>query len=241
MHGYKTLVIVSGFDLDEEKMRKTVILATVLMLTAGMAQGGSIDALGTAFGTLSTAQTIGQGEGALGLGVGAADMNSFFGFFAYGMSATSEGRLKLGIADDDGVDAKMVFGLDFHLQMLDADATRQDPLDLSVGGFMEYVDFDGLSVFQVGADLIGSYPVNLSNNTTLTPYGRFNVRLERVKYDFVNNTTVPPTKESDSESELKFGLNLGACWDMSTNVGLYGEFQFDGNDGMFLGLRYRVL
>lgn len=218
-------------------MRKTAILVAALVLTAGMVQGGSVDALGTAFGTLSTAQTIGQGQGALGLGVGAADMNSFFGFFAYGMSASSEGRLKLGITDNEGVDAKVTFGLDFHHQMLDADITRQDPLDLAVGGFMEYVDFDGLSVFQVGADLIGSHPVDLSNNTTLTPYGRFNVRLERYKAEF----TVNGQNISESESELKFGLSLGACWDMTPDFGLYGEFQFDGNDGLFLGLRYRVL
>lgn len=218
-------------------MKRTVISIAVLMMIAGIAHGRSIDALGSAFGTLSTAQTIGQGIGAFGMGVGAADMNSFFGFFAYGMSATSEGRLKLGIADDNNVDAKVTFGLDFHHQMLDADATRQDPLDLAVGGFMEYVDFDGLSVFQVGADLLGSHPVELSNNTTLTPYGRFNVRLERYKAEF----TEGGQKVSSSESELKFGLSLGAGWDMTPNFGLFGEFQFDGNDGLFMGIRYRVL
>jgi hypothetical protein len=169
-------------------------------------------------------------------------MNSFFGFFAYGMSATTEGRLKLGIADDNKVDAKVTFGLDFHHQMLDADIARQDPLDLAVGGFMEYVDFDGLSVFQIGADLLGSHPIDLSNNTTLTPYGRFNVRLERMKYDVkVDNGISPPIKETKSESKLKFGLSLGTCWDMTPDFGLYGEFQFDGNDGLFIGLRYRVL
>lgn len=219
-------------------MKKVVVLVAALVLTAGMVYGDSPDALGTAFGTLTTAQTIGQGQGALGMGVGAADMNSFFGFFAYGMSASSEGRLKLGIADANKVDAKVTFGLDFHHQMLDADATRQDPLDLAVGGFMEYVDFDGLSVFQVGADLLGSHPIDLSNNTTLTPYGRFNVRLERYKSESTNNAG---QKVSSSESELKFGLSLGACWDMTQDFGLYGEFQFDGNDGLFIGLRYRVL
>lgn len=218
-------------------MKKVVVLVTTIVLVAGMVHGGSLDALGTAFGTMSTAQTIGQGQGALGLGVGAADMNSFFGFFAYGMSATSEGRLKLGIADDNKVDAKVTFGLDFHHQMLDADMARQDPLDLAVGGFMEYVDFNGLSVFQVGADLLGSHPIDLSNNTTLTPYGRFNVRLERYKAE----STVNGQKVSSSESELKFGLSLGAAWDMTPDFGLYGEFQFDGNDGLFIGLRYRVL
>lgn len=206
-------------------MKKTAILVTAIVLTAGMAHGGSLDAHGTAFGTMSTAQTIGQGLGALGLGVGAAEMNSFFGFFAYGMSATSEGRLKLGIVDKNKEDAKVTFGLDFHHQMLDANTARQDPLDLAVGGFMEYVD----NSFQIGADLLGSHPINLSNNTTLTPYGRFNVRLERVR------------RGAETESDLKFGLTFGAAWDMTADFGLYGELQFDGNDGLFMGLRYRVL
>lgn len=206
-------------------MKKVVVLVAALVLTAGMVYGDSPDAVGTAFGTLTTAQTIGQGLGALGLGVGAAEMNSFFGFFAYGMSATSEGRLKLGIVDKNKEDAKVTFGLDFHHQMLDANTARQDPLDLAVGGFMEYVD----NIFQIGADLLGSHPINLSNNTTLTPYGRFNVRLERVK------------RGAETESDLKFGLTLGTCWDMTADFGLYGELQFDGNDGLFIGLRYRVL
>lgn len=208
-------------------MKKTAILVAALVLTAGIVQGGSPKTLGTAFGTMSTAQNIGMGNGDFGLGVGAASQNSFFGFFAYGMSATSEGRIKVGLSDDDGKhsNTEMTFGLDFHLQMLDYDATRQDPLDLAVGGFMEYLG----DVVQVGADILGSYPIELNNNTTLTPYGRFNVRLERRKTD------------TDTESGLKFGLSLGTGWDMTKNFGLYGEFQFDGNDGLFLGLRYRVL
>ncbi len=219
-------------------MKRVLLLVTVLVLTAGVAQGDSIKALGSAFGTMTTAQTIGQGEGVMGLGVGAADMNSFWGFFAYGMSPSTEGRLKLGIADDSNVDAKVEFGLDFHYQMMDADITRQDPLDLSVGGFMEYVDFDEQSVFQIGGDIIGSHSIALSNNTNISPYGRFNVRLERYKYDWVDQNNL---KQSKSESELKFGLTMGAGWDMTTNFSLFAEFQFDGNDGLFAGLRYRVL
>ena len=212
--------------------KAAIVVATVLL--AGVAYGDGLDAYGSAFGTLSKAQVIGQGAGDFGLAFGAADMTSFVGFFAYGMSESTEGRVKLGLADDRGVDATVTFGLDFHYQMLDFNsAVQQDPLDLSVGGFLEYVDFDGLSVFQIGADLLGSIPFDLSNATTLTPYGRFNVRLERYKVDVLGF--------SDSESELKFGLSLGTCWDMSENFGLYGEFQFDGNDGLFAGVRYRVL
>ena len=207
-------------------------------MVAGIAQGASKDALGSAFGTLTTAQPIGQGLGDLGLGIGAADMNSFFGFFAYGISPTTEGRIKLGIADNEKDNAKVTFGLDFHHQMLDYDNTRQDPFDMAVGGFLEYVDFESQSVFQLGVDLIGSYPINLSNNTTLTPYGRFNVRLEHQNPRDLNNDD---ENTSNSKSELKFGLSLGTCWDMTSNLGLYGEFQFDGNDGLFIGLRYRVM
>ena len=222
--------------------KAAIILVTVLM--AGVAYGEGLDAYGSAFGTMSKAQVIGQGAGDIGLAVGAADLTSFVGFFAYGMSESTEGRVKLGLADDRGVDATVTFGLDFHYQMLDFNsAVQQDPLDLSLGGFLEYVDFDGLSVFQIGADLLGSMPFDLSNATTLTPYGRFNVRLEKYKADYIviPPGTETPKTESKSDTELKFGLSVGTCWDMSENFGLYGEFQFDGNDGLFAGLRYRVL
>jgi len=213
---------------------KTAVVFAAAVLMAGAAYGDGPDAWGSAFGTLSKAQVIGAGAGDIGLGVCAADMNSFVGFFAYGMSASTEGRFKLGIADDEPVDAKLTFGFDFHYQMLDVDPGVQgDPLDLSVGAFLEYVDFDGLSVFQIGGDMLGSYPFALDNNTTLSPYGRFNVRLERYK-------TSTPVR-SWSESELKFGLTMGTCWDLSADFGLYAELQFDGNDGLFAGLRYRVL
>lgn len=207
-------------------MKTAIVLATVL-LTAGVTYGD--DALGSAFGTLSKAQVIGAGAGDVGLAVGIADMNSFVGSFAYGMSSSTEGRIKLGIADNDPADAELTFGMDFHYQMMDFDpAVQSDPLDMSVGGFLEYVDFDHWSIFQIGADLLGSYPFRMDNNTTLSPYGRFNVRLESYS-------------NGGSDTKLKFGLSMGACWDLSADFGAYGEFQFDGNDGLFMGIRYRVL
>ncbi|MCK4460438.1 MAG: hypothetical protein KAW46_01470, partial [candidate division Zixibacteria bacterium] len=60
--------------------KAAIIVATVLL--AGAAYGDGFDAYGSAFGTLSKAQVIGQGAGDIGLAVGAADLSSFVGFFA---------------------------------------------------------------------------------------------------------------------------------------------------------------
>ncbi|MCK4302260.1 MAG: hypothetical protein KAW91_05775 [candidate division Zixibacteria bacterium] len=218
-------------------MREKIALAFVLVFVMA-ANGEAAGAFGSSFGTLWTARSLGMANGSVGLGIGAADHTSFVGFFKYGLSDYTDGRILLGIADDEGVSATVVIGADFKYQLLNFQRGGTDPFDLAIGALAEYLDLDNLNAIQIGGHVIGSYPVALKGGTTLSPYGRINVRLERTKRVYVDRGGEISEKK---ESELKFGLNMGVCWDISRDVGLYGEFQFDGNDGIFLGVSYSVL
>ena len=214
-------------------MKKILIFSLVLVLSAcGLIRAESA---GSAFGSLTTAQALGQGRANFGGGIGLADATSFFGSFTYGLSQYTDGRLRVGLIDADGADAELTIGADFKWQFWTyGKEENSNPFDFATGAFLEYVDFGGSSVFQIGGQLIGSYPIDLQNSGTLSPYGRFNARLESISWDSRG-------LGDDSESNLEVGINAGVCWQLTTELGLYGEFQLDGNDGLFLGIDFNVM
>ena len=209
-------------------MKKILLVAGLVILVAATTSY-SRSAFGSAFGTLMTARSQAQGAGALNFGVGIADATSFGGSFVYGLSKYTDGRIKIGLRDEGGnSDARFTFGADLHWQFFNVDSASSHPFDMAVGGFFEYVDLDGAKVFQIGGDVVGSYPFLLSNGSTLSPYGRFNARLESIS-------------GGGDESNLEVGLSGGVKWDVSKVIGLYGEFQIDGNDVFFFGLDFLVM
>ncbi len=215
--------------------RQLISLVVLIVLGAGSAYG--VDAVGSAFGGLTTAQAIGQGKGTFGFSVGLADATSFTGSFKYGLSKYTDGRIKLGLLDTDYSDAKLVLGADFTWQFWSATPVGDKPFDLSLGGFFEYSDLEGVSVLQVGAQAIASYPIVFNEGkSTIIPYGRINARVESISLDLPAGA-----RGDDSESNLEMGLNGGLMWQMTPVWGLYGEFQIDGNDGVFFGIDMNVM
>jgi len=215
-----------------KKVAAVLILGLLLTATSVNA----IEAVGSSFGNLTTAKVLGQGKGNFGFGVGIADNTSFVGTFAYGLSQYSEGRLKLGLVDPGYGDAKLTLGADYKWQFWNVGPNSKNPFDFAVGAIFEYVDFDALSVLQFGGQLIGSYPIHLKRGGTLSPYGRFNARVEWLSWEFQS-----PFSDSDSDSNLEVGLNGGVQWQMTSTVASYVEFQIDGNDGVFLGIDFNVM
>ncbi|UCC43264.1 MAG: hypothetical protein JSU65_08945 [Candidatus Zixiibacteriota bacterium] len=209
-------------------MKKTfmvMFLLAALPATSVLADG----AWGSSFGTLWTARSLGQGGGDMGVGLGLGDNStSFTGSFAYGLTQFTDVRFKLGLVDPDGGDTEFSLGADFKWQFWNFGPTTTNPFDFAVGGTFEFVDYDWLSVLQLGGFLVGSYPAALSNNTTLSPYGRFGVRLESVS-------------NGGSDSDLELGLSGGVEWQVTPTVALFGEFQLDGNDGLFFGIDFEVM
>jgi hypothetical protein len=222
------------------------LLITVMVIVAFV--GGNTfayAAFGSAFGNFATAKTLGQGKGAFGGGIGIADATTFSGWFNYGLGRYFDGRVKVGIISPDVGDSKITFGADVRYQLWDVQDVAQRPFDLALGGFFEFVDYGMSSVLQFGGQVVGSYPITMSNGSTLSPYGRFNLRLERYSfegYTWTNPFTNKVEKTaSGSESKLRFGINAGAAWQVTPTIKLYGEFQLDGNDGLFLGAEFSVI
>ncbi len=217
-------------------MRKNfIVIAVASALTLGIS-ANAFSAVGSSFGTLTTASVLGQGKGTFGFGVGMADRTSFVGTFAFGLSQYSDGRLKLGFADPDNGDTKLTFGVDYKYQFWNYGTGKNNPFDCALGMMLEYADFDAFSVLQFGGQVIGSYPIKLRRGGTLAPYARFNARVEWLSFD------VPVDYHGDdSESNLEVGLNGGIQWQMTPNVGSYVEFQIDGNDGIFIGIDLGVM
>lgn len=212
-------------------MKKMMIAAVALALILPVS-GSAIDAAGSAFGNLQTAQPVGAGKGNFSGGVGIADATSFFGTFTYGLSTYMDGRLKLGLIDADGSDTKFTFGTDFKWQIWDYQPNGKYPFDMAVGGLFEYTSFGNsnfdLDVLQLGGFALGSYPVALNSGGSISPYGRASIRMERVS-------------RNGSESSLEFGFHGGVSWSPSNATTLYGEFQIDGNDGVFFGIDFNVM
>jgi hypothetical protein len=211
-------------------MKKVFIIAFVLSVFIG-GNTLAVDAVGSAFGCLSTAKALGQGKGNLGFAIGLGDnATSFVGSFDYGLSTYTNGRIKFGIYDPDAGDAGFAIGGDFRYQMFSVAENPNRPFDLAPGGFFEYLDAEWGSIIEAGALVIGSYPFKTPGGSIIAPYAKFNLRIESISPEF-----------GDSETELKFGFNGGICFEASELIKLYGEFQIDGNDGIFLGLDYNIL
>ena len=219
-----------------KKIIVTALLVTVLSAPSVMSQG----AIGSSFGTLTTGQSIGMGQGSLLGGFGFADIGtSVFGVFNYGLSDYFDGRLKIGINDFDFGETEVVFGADAKYQIWDynpsAEATAsQNPFDMSIGGFFEYLGAEGFTVWQIGGKVIGSYPVMLNNGHQLVPYGAINIRLENYDVD------LGPFGDW-GDSELEFGLHAGAKYDFTKDINGYLEVQLDGNEGLFAGVEFMVI
>lgn len=210
-------------------MRKVLVATSIIMVAACGAVWA--DGVGSSFGALTSARADGMGHANLGASVGIADRTSVFGTFSYGLSTYTVGRLRLGLIDDTGIDTKLVFGTDFQWQFWSVGQGSRDPFDMAVGGLFEFFSTDPFSVVQVGAHLTGSYPFAMRNGSVLSPYGRFNVRMESVNFD---NPVI------DDDSDLRFGLNGGVKWEITRTVDMYGEFQIDGNDGFFFGMDFNL-
>ena len=211
-------------------MKRLLLVSTILLVMAlpGMCFA---EAAGSHFGTLTTARAMGMGHGAFGLGVGIADRTSFVGTFNYGLSRFTEGRVKLGFVDVDYAgdsEIKLSLAADFKYQFMVMDKVSNSPMDMATGAFLEFIDYDGASLLQLGGQLIGSYPVLLDNGKLLSPYGRLNVRMERVS-------------NGGSDTDIQFGLNGGVAFELSKTMNIYGEFQIDGNDGLFLGIDFQTM
>jgi len=167
----------------------------------------------------------------------AEDATAVVGSIRYGFSEFVEGRARLGLIDPEGGDMSFILGGDFKYQLW---STRdpKNPFDLALGGFLEYADLDMSSLLGVGGSVIASYPFVLKNQRTIEPYGRFNLRIQRVSTDdyTVTTGTGTYTQKGASDSKLKLGLNLGALFQVTDLVDFTAEIQLDDQTAFLIGI-----
>jgi len=225
------------------------VAALVALTTAGYAEN-----FGSTFGALTTASATGRGETYIGGRLGIADATSFVASVTRGLSDRADGRLKAGLIDDEFFDTELILGADLKWQVWSVETkvtegknTRSKyPFDLALGPFVEWVKFnydndpflESATVFEIGAQLVGSYPVHTRGGALVSPYGRFNVRNESFSTDLAPGA---PTTAEFSDSQVALGFNGGVAWrPRGMTTVFYGEVQIDGNDGVFLGVDFRM-
>ena len=234
------------------------IMLTVAMLALALSAQPVAAAGGSVFGTQSTAVALGQGNANGAITLGLADITSFVGTFDYGMSKFTTVRMKLGFADAGNSDLAISLGGEIRWQVWSvansmagkgnknrkADLTRkanQKPFDLSIGVMTEYLSIDtkigittySSSVFQFGGFLLGSHSFVTNGGKMITPYGRFSVRYEDTNSEDINGKF--------SNSDIEIGFNTGVSYQFTNTMNIYGEFQMDGNDGLFIGVDFKVM
>jgi hypothetical protein len=205
-----------------------IVVGIIILLSAFSASAQFL-------GQLSTAQTLNRGESMLGA-------FSLFGQFRHGILTYLDSGFKLGMINLDpgyGEDGTGVtFGGDVKYWFMERES--DDPLDLSLGGGLEFLRITDYNLFTLGGNLIASYEFEYGQQKTVTPYGRLNLRWERESFKKISHPVRGWEKGKKVESDMDIALSLGADLKLSQDFNLVGELQIDDNVGFVAGVNYRI-
>jgi hypothetical protein len=193
-------------------------------------------------GQLSTAQTLPKGETMLGAYLGVYD-NAFslFGQLRHGMVRYLDFGLKVGMLNlDPGYgegNTGLTFGGDVKYWFMEQKAN--DPLDLSLGGGMEFLKITDYSLFALGGNVIASYEFEYAQQKSVTPYGRLNLRWERAS--FKRSLYLWGWEKGHwTHDEMDVALSLGADLKLSLDFSIIGELEIEDNVGFVAGVNYKI-
>jgi len=179
-------------------------------------------------GQLSTAETVLKGT-SVGSGFVAVYEDGFgvIGQYRIGFGGYSDIGGKAGIVDYDKGDQTGFFvGIDYKYQIMEV--RIQDPLDMSIGGLLDFAHFEHFSLLSIGGFLSGSYPIEMSSGKKITPYGRLILRIDREDPD-----------NFDPDTDFNIGLNVGGKLEISTSASAYAELQLDNiQTAFFMGVSF---
>ena len=210
-------------------MKRTITLAAVAALFLSFAQVCQAQFLGQ----LSTAKSPGAGNSRAGGYFGVyEDAFAFFGQFRYGFANYLDGAVKLGyVSLSNGVDeGGLLIGGDIKYQILDA--VLGDPIDLAIGGGTEFMTVEDFSIFSLGGNVVASHSFAMKNQRSVTPYGRFNMRMQRESVD------LPSPAGTVSDTDLQVGLNVGTELELAPDWSIIGEFFIEDWIGFAFGFNY---
>lgn len=206
-------------------MKKIVILTglSIFLYSGAFAQFS---------GQLSTPQTVASGYSKVGGYVGIYDgAVGILGQYRYGVGGYTDIGFKLGIIDfNNGFhDGNTGFNAAFDFKYLAMERRLRDPINLSVGGLIEFTGVENLNIVSFGGNVVGSYPVTLRNGRMLEPYGRLQLRIEREGFN-----------HGGSNTDFEIGFNPGVSFELSKTVRAIAEIQFDESTAFFMGLDFDI-
>lgn len=182
-------------------------------------------------GQVSTARTVSPGGSMVGGYIGFQDeLIALFGQYRYGFAKYFDGGVKFGFIDYFD-ETGLVLGGDLKYQILQDPFTA--PLDLALSGSVEFAATDPVTVLSFGGNVIGSKDFKLNTGRTISPYGKINLRAERVEVDLP-----PPASGNASDTDLEIGGYFGADFEVANSFHLLGEFVFDNEFGFIFGVNY---
>lgn len=218
-------------------MRK-VIYFTVLLFA-----GVSTTSYGLFLGQMRSAETSGWGSLNLMTAVGIFEhARAVTGTVRYGLASPIDGTLSLAILDHDASsNASLVVGGDIQCRIAHADLGH--PLDMAIGGMIEYYSLDigssrNFSVLSVGFNYVISKPVRLDNGVHFTPYGRINLRVDHHSSGDMYGGYLRDHYPDRHDSRFRIGFNVGSVFPLSDKINLVGELQLDDQVGFIAGINF---
>ncbi len=177
-------------------------------------------------GQLTPAETVYKGSSIGGVYAGIYESAiGILGQYRYGVGGYTDVGAMLGFVDIDHASGGVVFNFDAKYQVMEM--RIQDPIDLSVGGLFGFSIFDHVNTISFGGTVTGSYPFKMRNGRTMTPYGRFILRIDREDID-----------HHGSDTNFQIGFNLGGSLQLSSSTRAVAELQFDDVMGFYMGLDF---
>lgn len=216
-------------------MRNILVIVIVVVLF-------SIPSASAQFlGQLTPAPTLHKGDALLGAYLGVyEDAFSIFGQVRYGIARYVDLGFKMGMIDlDPGYgesNAGLTIGGDVKYWFMEQ--RTGDPLDVSVGAGMEYLNVSDYSLFSLGGNVIASYQIRYDEAKSITPYGRLNIRWER--QSFKGSGSPPPGWKKGPRDDMGVALALGAELKLPSGLFLVGELEIDDNVGFVGGVNYSM-
>lgn len=198
-------------------MRQTLSVLVIIVALVGSASAQYLGQMCPA-GVLPTA--TGKMGGYL---IVAEHATAIAGSLRYGFNDYLEGRARLGFIDPSGGDIGLIFGADLKYLLWKYNQS-ENPVDLSLGGMLEYADPGHGNLLGLGGSIIGSMPFQLENNRRIEPYARLGLRIQRESVDDV------------SDSHLKIGLNVGALFSITPLIDFTVELQADDEMAVMAGV-----
>jgi len=181
-------------------------------------------------GQVSTAVTVTPGGSLVGGYIGVQDqLLVLFGQYRYGFAKYFDGGVKFGFLDFND-ETGLVLGGDLKYQILQDPFTA--PFDMALSGSVEFAATDPVTVLSFGGNVIGSKDFKLRTGRTISPYGKINLRAERVEVD------QPPPFSNVSDTDFEMAGYFGADFEVANSFHLLGEFVIDNEIGFIFGVNY---